>query len=42
MKGTKKDLVSALMNSLGMEANGMGYFRLVVVLNYSLFSAKTL
>jgi len=24
VKGTKKDLVSALMNSLGVEANGMG------------------
>jgi len=24
VKGTKKDLVSALMNSLGVGANGMG------------------
>jgi hypothetical protein len=31
VKGTKKDLVSALMNSLNVEANGMGYFRFVVV-----------
>jgi hypothetical protein len=31
VKGTKKDLVSALMNSMAVEANGMGLFRSVVV-----------
>jgi hypothetical protein len=34
VKGNKKDLVSALMDSLGVIGNGMDYFRLVpVVLN---------